>query len=328
MGVELNSVKTSLLVALAATALLTSEPGWTQPYPTKPIRLVVSYSAGGATDLLGRTLAKHWTAPLGQQVIVENRPGAGGNIGAAAVARAAPDGYTLLFASFALPVSVTLYPKLPFDVMRDLAPITQVANTPFLMVVHPSLPVKNVKELISLARARPNQLTFASAGSGSTAHLSGELLNTMAGIQLVHVPYKGAAPATVDVLSGQVTMSFVNILQTLPLVQTGKLRSLGVTTAKRSQVAPDIPSIAESGVPGFDVMTWFGVLATGGTPQTVISLLHGQTVKILQQPDVRATLLASGVEPVGSTPEEFRVFLKSEIDKWGEVVRRARVQPE
>lgn len=299
-----------------------------QSYPSKPIRLVVGYSPGGATDVLGRVLAQNLSQEFNQQAIVDNRPGAGGNIGAAAVARASPDGYTLLFASFALTVSATLYKNLPYDVMRDLAPVTHVANTPFLLVVHPSLPVKNIRELIALAKARPKQLTFASAGSGSAAHLGGELLNTMAGVELVHIPYKGAAPATVDVLSGQVTMSFVNILQTLPLVEANKLRALGVTTAKRSSIAPQIPTIAESGLPGFDVNVWFGLLATAGTPAPVISALHSHTVKILQLQDIRESFRKQGVEPVGSTPNEFRAFLQSEIKQWGEVVRKAQVQPE
>lgn len=297
-----------------------------QQYPSKPIRLVVGYSAGGATDLLARAVGAKLTEALGQAVIVENRPGAGSVIGSAVVAHAAPDGYALLMGAFALAVNATLQKNLPYDTLRDFAPVSQVAMTPYILVVHPSMPVKNVQQLIALARKRPGELYYASAGTGSGAHLSGELLRFIAGIDIVHVPYKGAGPATTDVLGGHVSMTFVNILQTLPLVRQGKLRALGVTTAKRSSIAPDIPAIAESGVPGYELDGWFGVLAPANTPQTVISMLHTAIAKALQSKETRDRFLALGVEPLGSSPEEFTRFVRNEVEKWGNIVRRAGIQ--
>lgn len=301
---------------------------YSQQYPSKPIRLVVGYTAGGATDLLARTAAAKLTEALGQPVIVENRPGAGSVIGTAAVARAAPDGHTLLMGAFALAVNATLQKNLPYDTLRDFAPISQVAMTPYLLVVHPSMPVKNVQQLIALAKKRPGELNYASAGTGTGAHLSGELLRASASIDIVHVPYKGAEPATADLLGGRITMTFINILQTMPLVRQGKLRALGVTTAKRSAIAPDIPTIAESGVPGYELDGWFGVLAPANTPQALIFILHAAIVKGLRSKETRDRFLALGVEPVGSSPEEFARFIKNEVDKWGDIVRRAGISGE
>jgi tripartite-type tricarboxylate transporter receptor subunit TctC len=298
---------------------------YAQQYPSGPIRLIVGYTAGGATDLLARAVGAKLSEGLGQPVIVENRPGAGSVIGSAAVARAAPDGYTLLMGAFALAVNATLQKNVPYDTLKSFAPISQVAMTPYLLVVHPSMPVKNVQQLIALAKKLPGELNYASAGIGTGAHLSGELLRTIAGVEIVHVPYKGAKPATVDVLGGRVTMTFVNILQTMPLVRQGKLRALGVTTAKRSSIAPDIPTIAESGVPGYELDGWFGVLAPANTPQSVISILHSAIINALQAKETRDRFLALGVEPVGSSPEEFGRFIRNEVHKWGDIVRRAGI---
>lgn len=297
-----------------------------QQYPSKPIRLVVGYPAGGATDILARAVGAKLTEALGQPVIVENRPGAGSVIASAAVARATPDGYVLLMGALPLTVNPTLQKNLPYDTLRDFAPVSQVATTPYILVVHPSVPVKNVRQLIALARKRPGELNYASFGTGSGAHLSGELLRFITGIDIVHVPYKGSGPALVDVLGGRVIMTFTNILQTLPLVRQGKLRALGVTAAKRSSIALDIPTIAESGVPGYETQTWFGVLAPANTPQTVISTLHTAIANDLRNKQTRDQFLALGVEPIGSSPEEFARFLRDEVEKWGNIVRQAGIQ--
>ncbi|MCC7486184.1 MAG: tripartite tricarboxylate transporter substrate binding protein [Burkholderiales bacterium] len=296
-----------------------------QQYPARPIRLVVGYTAGGATDLLARAVGEMLLEGLGQPVIVDNRPGAGSVVGSAAVARAAPDGYTLLMGAFALAVNATLQKNVPYDTVKGFAPISQVAMTPYLLVVHPSMPVKNVQQLIALAKKLPGELNYASAGTGTGAHLSGELLRAIARIEIAHVPYKGASPATVDVLGGRVTMTFVNILQTMPLVRQGRLRALGVTTAKRSSIAPDIPTIAESGVPGYELDGWFGVFAPANTPPAVLSLLHGTIVNGLKSQETRDRFLALGVEPVGNSPEEFGHFVRNEVKKWGDIVRRAGI---
>ena len=295
-------------------------------YPLKPIRLVVGYTAGGATDLLARAVAAKLSETLGQQVIVDNRPGAGSVIGSTAVARAAPDGYTLLMGAFALAVNATLAKNLPYDTVRDFAPVSQVAMTPYLLVVHPSLPVHTVRQLIALAKTRPGELNYASAGNGTGAHLSGELLRTLGGIDIAHVPYKGAGPATADVLGGRVTMTFVNILQTLPVVRQGKLRALGVTTAKRSTIAPEIPTIAESGLAGYELDGWFGVLAPANTPGSVVSILHEAIASGIRSKETRDRFLALGVEPVGNAPDEFARFIAAEVRKWGEIVRRAKIE--
>lgn len=313
--------------ALFLWAVMSTASGWAQAprYPVKPIRLVVGYTAGGATDLLARAVAARLAETLGQQVIVDNRPGAGSVIGSVAVAAAAPDGYTLLMGAFALAVNATLQKNLPYDTVRDFAPISQVAMTPYLLVVHPSLPVHSVRQLIGFAKGRPGEINYASAGLGTGAHLSGELLGALGGIDILHVPYKGAGPATADVLGGRVTMTFTNILQTLPIVRQGRLRALGVTTAKRSSIAPEIPTIAEAGLSSYELDGWFGVLAPAHTPQAVISVLHNAIASGVQSKDMTDRFLALGVEPVGNTPEEFARFLTTEVRKWGDIVRRAGI---
>jgi tripartite-type tricarboxylate transporter receptor subunit TctC len=290
-------------------------------YPSRPIRFVVPFLAGGPSDVLARTLAVKMNQDWGQPVVVDNRAGAAGIIGADLVAKSAPDGYTLMMAQVGDTISMSLYSKLPYNFERDFVPITLVGLTPFILVTHPSLPAKNVQELIALAKAKPGALTFASGGTGVASHLAGELFKSTAGIDIVHVPYKGQAPATADLLGGQVSFMFNNPITSLPHVRAGKMRALAVSTAKRFSGLPDVPTVAESGLAGFDVGFWLGTLAPAGTPRAVIAKLNAEMVKILRMPDVVQKLGAMGVEIVGNTPEEFSRVIKADVVKWGKVVR-------
>ena len=295
--------------------------GPTQGYPSKPIRVVVPYPAGGGTDLIMRPLAQRLTEYLGQQVIVDNRGGAGGNIGMELAAKSAPDGYTLvvgLTAQFA--VNPSLYPKLPYDPVKDFAPITLLIRNPYVLLVHPSLPPKSVKELIALAKARRGQLVFASAGNGSGAHLSGATLNTMAGIDIVHVPYKGAGPVIIDLIAGQVPISFVVWRTSGPHVRAGRLRALAVTTAKRARVLPDLPAMAET-LPGYDLPVWYGVVAPAGTPREIVMKLNTEIRRALAVPDFRQRIEADAAEVIGDAPEQFGDYIRSEVVKWAKVVK-------
>jgi len=312
------TVRTALAVLLVVAGTAAAQ----SPYPSKPIRFVVPFPAGGPLDItaraLGQDLAKDW----GQPVIVDNRPGAGGNIGADFVAKSAPDGYTILMGAVSThAINVTLYAKLPYDPVKDFAPITLVTSVPNVLVVHPSLPVKNVKELIALAKARPGELNFASGSTGSAGHLAGELFKSMAGVNMVHIPYKGAAPAVMDLLAGHVSLMFDNLASALPNIKAGRVRALAVTTLKRSPVLPQLPTINESGLRGFDVSTWFGVFAPGGTPPEIVAKLNAGIVRILQTPGMRERLAALGAEPVGDKPEEFSAFVKAEILKYARVIK-------
>ncbi|MFL6714532.1 MAG: Bug family tripartite tricarboxylate transporter substrate binding protein [Sulfurifustis sp.] len=291
-------------------------------YPSKPIKLIVPFPAGGTTDILARVIGQELTKAWGQQVIVENRPGAGGTIGADVVAISTPDGYTLLMGTVGTHgINVSLYKKMPYDAVKDFAPITLVAAVPNLLVVHPSVPVKSVKELIDYAKANPGKLSFASSGNGTSIHLSGELFKSMTGVEMTHVPYKGSAPAITDLLGGQVNLMFDNMPSILPHVKNGKLRALAVTSAKRSPAIPDAPTIAESGVPGYEASSWFGVLAPGGTPKPIVTKLNKEIVRILHSPEIKERLSGQGAEPVGNTPEQFAAHIKAEIDKWAKVVK-------
>lgn len=313
----------ALAVASASANSQAVMAGSGQTYPVKPIRLVLPYTPGGGTDLIARSLAQKLAENLGQQVIVENRPGAGGNIGMEYVARSAPDGYTLalgLTAQFA--VNPSLYPKLPYDPVRDFAPVTLLARNPYLLLVHPSLPASSTKELIGLAKVRGGQLTFASSGNGSGAHLAGETLKTMARINLVHVPYKGAAPGIIDLIAGQVHLSFFVWSSTGPYIKTGRLRALGVTTAKRSPALPDLPAIAET-LPGYDLSVWYGVAAPAGTPREIIAKLSTEILRALAAPDYRQRIGEEAVESIGGTPEQFGEYIRSEIVKWESVVKNS-----
>jgi len=313
---------TNVVLWLIAAAW-TCGAAWAQNYPTRPIRFVVGFPPGGATDVVARLISQKLSDALGQAVVVDNRAGAASNIGAELVATSPKDGHTIFMGTVSLSINPSLYSKLAYDALRDFAPVTQVTSTPFMLVVHPSLPVTSVKQFIALAKSKPGQLNYASAGSGSGAHLFTEMFRSMAGVKVLHVPYKGAAPATTATLSGETIFMFDNIVTTLPLARAGKLRALAVTTSARSSAAPDIPTVAESGVPGYDANAWFGVFAPSGTPPAVINRLHSEIVKVVKLPDIRDRFLSLGGEPVGSTPEQFGAFFRNEVAKWGKVVRES-----
>lgn len=291
-------------------------------YPSKPIRIVAPFPPGGPADILSRIIGHKLSQSWGQQVIVDNRPGAGGNIGADLVAKAAPDGYTLLLGFVGThAINASLYAKMPYDNVKDFEPVSQVAAVTIVLVVHPSVPASSIKELIALAKSKPGQLTFGSPGNGTPQHLAGQLFNTMAGVDMLHVPYKGAVPALTDLLGGQVSMIFSSMPPALPLVKTGKLRALGVTSATRSPAAPDISTISESGIPGYEVKNWYGIFAPRGTPKEIVSKLNAEIVKILNMPDVKESLAVQGAEPVSGTPEQFAAYIKEETEKWAKIVK-------
>ena len=292
------------------------------PYPARPIRFVVPFPAGGPLDLVARSIGQELSRSWGQPVIVDNRPGAGGNIGADLVAKAPPDGYTILMGAVSThAINVTLYSKLPYDPINDFAPITLVTSVPNVLVLHPSVPAHNVTELIALAKAKPGQLNFASGSTGSAGHLAGELFKTMAGVDMVHIPYKGAAPAVVDLLAGHVSLMFDNLSSALPNIRAGRVRAIAVTTLKRSPLLPALPTISESGLSGFDVSTWFGVFAPGGTAPTIVARLNAEIVRILNTAQMRERLGMLGAEPAPNKPGEFAAFIKAEIQKYAKVIK-------
>ncbi len=295
-------------------------------YPTKPVRLIVPFPPGGGSDTLARILGPKLAEVLGQQVVIDNRPGAGSNIGAEVAAKTPPDGYTLLMGNVAHAINVSLYSKLNYDLVRDFTAVSLLASTPNIVVVHPSVPVKSVKELIALAKSRPGQLDVASSGAGSSAHLAGELFNSMAGTKMNHVPYKGGGPAVVALVGGQVSVGFATTPSVIQHVKSGKLRGLAVTSAQRSPSTPDLPTVSEAALKGYEAGTWYGMLVPAGTPTGVISRLHAESVKLLALPDVKQRLDATGFEPIGTTPEQFAAYIRSEIDKWTKVVRAAGIR--
>jgi tripartite-type tricarboxylate transporter receptor subunit TctC len=300
-----------------------------QAYPSKVVRLVLPFAPGGGTDVVGRLLAQKLSPPLGQQVIVENRAGAGGRIGTELVAKSPPDGYTLLLGTSSVTgTSPALYQKLPYDMPKDFAPISQVAFTAYVVVMHPSVPVKSVKGLIALARSKPGQLTYASSGAGGAAHLAGELIASMAGVKMIHVAYKGSAPGMFSVVSGETDFMFTNTLPALPQVKNGRLRALAVTTPQRSALLPDVPTVAESGLPGFEVQQNYGVLAPAGTPREIVGRLNQEIAKAMLTDDAKSRLLADGSEARVSTPEEFEKVIVAEIAKWSKVIKQAGIKEE
>lgn len=310
------------LIAVLACALALAGPAAAQPYPQKGVRFIAPFAAGGALDTLTRTIAQRLQDDWGQPVLVENRTGAGGNIGADLVAKAPPDGYTLVMGTIAThAINVSLYEKMPYDAVKDFAPVTIAASINNSVTVHPSVPARNVQELIAHAKANPGKLTFGSAGSGTSQHLAGELFKTMAGVDMVHVPYKGGALVMTDLLGGQISLTFGDIPTALPHIRSGKLRSIGVTAARRSPQLPDVPTVAEQGLAGFDVAAWFGVFTTGGTPRPVVDQLNASIVRVLKLPEVREKLVGVGMEPITNTPDEFAAFVRSEIAKWAPIVK-------
>jgi tripartite-type tricarboxylate transporter receptor subunit TctC len=294
-----------------------------QTYPSRPVRIVIPFSPGGTTDTPGRILAQGLSDALGQQFFVDNRPGAGGTIGTEYVAKSKPDGHTLLLNGTPHVISANLYKNLPYHVFDGFAPIGQVAAGPYVLVVHPSLGVDSVRELVARAKAEPGKIDFASSGNGSAQHLVGALFTSMAGIDLTHVPYKGSGPATADLVAGVVKVGFPGTPIAIPHVRAGRLKALGVTTATRSSQLPDVPTIAEAGVPGFEALVWVGVLAPAGTPRDVVAKLNGEVVRLLRSPDVQAGFAAAGVEPTPTTPEAFGAYLRSEFEKWRRVVQES-----
>ena len=318
----------AVCISLFAAAGVVQPLAAAETYPLRPIRMIVAYPPGGGTDRVGRVMAEELAQQLGQNVVVDNRGGATGNIGSELAARAVPDGYTLLMGNVAPnAVNVSLFKKLGFDPVKSFAPISLVAVTPNILVVHPSVPVKSVSDLLALARAKPGALNFPSAGVGSSSHLAGEMLKSMAKIDMVHIPYKGGGPSLIALISGQVQIMFATLPAAMPHVKSGKVRPVAVTTAKRSLAMPDLPTIAESGVKGYEAATWYGLLAPAGTPRPVINRLHGETVKILAGP-TRQRLEAQGFEPDGGTPAAFAAYIKSEIAKWAKVIRDAGIPAE
>jgi tripartite-type tricarboxylate transporter receptor subunit TctC len=290
-------------------------------YPNKPIHIVVTFTSGGAPDILARLIGEKLNAAWGQPVIVDNKPGAGGNIGADYVAKAAPDGYNLVLGTVGThSINGALYQTMPYDMVKDFTPVTLLASTPNMLVVNNDVPAKNLKEFIALGK-KEGKMTFASSGSGTSIHVSGELFKTMTGIDMQHIPYKGRASAIPDLLGGRVTMMFDNMPSSLPLVREGKLRAIGVTSAKRSAAAPDIPTLAESGLPGFEAVSWFAMFAPANTPAPVVNKLQAEISKILKSPDISKKLLDLGLDPSGSTPAELAAYQKSEIAKWSKVVK-------
>lgn len=292
-----------------------------QDYPVRPIRFIVSYPPGGPADILARSLAQKLGDGLGQQVLVDNRGGANGNIGAELAAKSPPDGHTLFMMTSSHAANATLYPKLAYDVMRDFAHVSNVASYPLMLVVHPSVAARTVGELLADAKARPGVLNFASAGSGGGAHLAGELFKAMAGVNLVHVPYKGTGPALLDVVGGQVNLMFAGVSAAAPHVKAGKLRALGVSSQRRLKTLPEIPTIAEAGVKGYEIASWLGVSAPAGTPARAVARLNAEIVKVAQQPDFAERLAADGAELLVAAPEVFTRYVESEIQKWGKLIR-------
>jgi tripartite-type tricarboxylate transporter receptor subunit TctC len=317
----MRSNKRLLQAASLSCGVVLAAAAWGQAYPSHPVRIVIPLSPGGTTDVPGRMIAQKLSVTLGQQFFVENRAGAGGTIGSDFVAKARPDGYTLLLTATPFVITPHVYKKLPYDALADFTPVIRIAGGPYVLVVHPSLGVNTVKELIALAKQQPGKIDFASSGNGSAQHLVTALFAHMAGIQLNHVPYKGSGPAQQDLMSGIVKMSFVGTPIAIPHVNSGRLKALGVSTAKRSPEMPNVPTIAEAGVPGYEALVWIGMLAPKGTPRDIVTKLNGEIRKLLGTDDIRRLLAPTGMEPAPDTPEEFGAYVKSEYEKWGKAVR-------
>jgi len=299
-----------------------------QSYPNKPIRIVVPQSAGASTDLIARLVGQKLAERLGQPVVVDNRPGAGSIVGTELVAKAAPDGYTLLVVASSLSINPGLHKSLPYDATRDLAPITQLSSFPNMLTVHPSLAVKSVQDLIAFAKSKPGQINYGSSGTGTGTHLSAELFKYMTGVDMVHIPYKGGAPAVTALLGAQVQLNFATIPSVLPHVRAGKLRAIAVTSAKRSSAVPEVPTIAESGVPGYDHNPWNGMLTTAGTPKSIVARLNAEAVRIVHSPEVKAVLLSDGSDPVGNKPDEFGAIISTETARWKKVIQAVGIKAE
>ena len=331
MSLNLTSSRSVLAVLFGAVlGLLSTLPVVAQApadFPKRPLRMVVPYPPGGSTDIVGRIIAAKLSESLGQQVIVDNRPGAGGNVGTDAVAKAPPDGHTLLMSSVTtLAIGASLYGKLPYDLNKDLEPVALVGSVPFVLLVNPALPVRSVRELVALAKEKPGQINFGSAGTGTSAHFAGEMFKSLAAIDIVHVPYKGNAPAITDLIGGQIQMMFDFLPSAMPFIKSGKVRALGITPTRRSAALPDIPTIAESGVPAYAVLSYFGVLVPAKTPASIVARLHSEILRLSSLPEVRERFAHEGIDPARETQEQFRAYLQSEIAKWTKVIKSTGVR--
>ncbi len=323
----MNKIKYLYLLAAVTAGMAPVAPALAQTFPNKPIRWILPYPPGGGSDTIARPFARKLSENIGQQVIIDNRGGASGNIGMEAAARAASDGYTVVMGLTAqLAVNPALFPKIPYDPIRDFEPIMMLANGGYLLVAHPALPVKTVADLITIAKRRPGELLYASSGNGSGGHLANELLNVMAGIRITHVPYKGGGQAMVDTIAGQTQLLFAPPISSAAHIESGRLRAIAVSTTKRLSGMPNLPTIAESGVPGYDSGVWYAMLAPKGTPQNIIARLHEEYRKVLADPGIRSFLTKSGVEPDGGTPEELNKYMRSELSKWAQVIKAAHIK--
>ena len=309
--------------AIALLALAVAAPAQAQQYPTRAVRLIVASSPGSGVDIVSRIVAQKLAAGLGQQVVVDNRAGAGANLGAEIAAKAPPDGYTLFMGTPAHAINASMYSGLNYDIVRDFAPVSLVTTGQYVLIVHPSVPARTVKELIALARSKPGDLAYGSAGPGNSTHLAAELFNSMAGTKMLHVPYKGSGPGLIDLMSGQLQLYFANLTAGLPHMRSGRVRALAVTGPARTPLLPALPTVAEAGLPGYAVTGFFGVLVPGGTPAGIIAKLNGEIVRAVRAADVQASLAAEGAEPVGSSPEEFAAYIREEITRWAGAVKTA-----
>jgi tripartite-type tricarboxylate transporter receptor subunit TctC len=321
------NLKTARLIFAVGTVLIASQ-AWAQAYPDRPVRVVVPFPAASATDVLARTIGQKLSEKWRQPVVIDNRPGAGGNLGTDLAAKAPADGYTILMGTVANAISATLYKKLSYNFIKDFDPVTMVATTPLVLVANPKFPGSTVKDVISYARAKPGELNFSSGGTGTSNHLAGEMFKSMTGINMVHVPYKGTPAAYNDLLAGQVSLMFDNIVAVMPHIKAGSLKPIAVTSASRVPSLPDVPTMAESGVPGFDAVSWIGAMVPAGTPKDIISKINTDMVAVLNMPDVKERLAASGAELKPSTPEQLAEHIRKEIDKWGKAVKSSGAQAE
>jgi tripartite-type tricarboxylate transporter receptor subunit TctC len=317
---KLKSIIGRLVVSAVAVAA-TANVAYAQSYPNKPVRVIVPFPAASATDVLARTIGQKLSEKWGQPVIVENKPGAGGNLGTEIAAKASADGYTILMGTVANAISTSLYKKLNYDFVKDFTPVTLVATTPLVLAANPTFPVNNIKEVIAYAKDKPGKVNFGSGGIGTSNHLAGEMLKSMAGIDMLHVPYKGTPAAHSDLLSGQVNLMFDNIVAVMPHLKSGRMKAIAVTSAKRVSTLPNVPTVAESGVPGFDAVSWIGALVPAGTPKDIVNKLNTDLVAVIGMPDVKERLSASGAELVGSTPEQLAEHIRKETEKWAKAVK-------
>jgi len=322
MNVLRNTCAATLFACAAFSGAVHAQSA--SSYPSKPVRWIVPFPPGGGTDSISRALTQKLSEAWGQQVIADNRPGSGGTIGLALAAKAPADGYNIVLGQLAnVAIAPALYPKLPYDGVRDFTPVTLALTSPLILVVHPSVPAKNVKELIALARAKPDSITFGSPGNGTTGHLGTEIIKTAGKVKMVHVPYKGAVPAFTGLLGGEIAVYLSSIQPALPMLKAGRVRALGVTSAKRMPTLPDVPTIAETGLPGYEVTNWYGVMAPAGVPKDILAKLHGDLVKIMKSPDVQQRFAAEGGDATPNTPEQFGAFIRNEIVKWGKAVKES-----